>query len=117
MRGVYRKMHLPNYAVFDEQRYFIPGEEPITIEVGGETVGLTICEDCWTPGPPAATEAERARQRAERGDAPAFDFGPPIEDAIARAEEETGLPGPAPAKPLRWSPLESPEAAMERARG
>ncbi len=59
VRGVYRKMRLPNYAIFDEQRYFIPGEEPMTIQVGGETVGLTICEDCWTPGPPAATEAER----------------------------------------------------------
>ena len=59
VRGVYRKMRLPNYAVFDEQRYFVPGEEPMTIEVGGETVGLTICEDCWVPGPPAATEAER----------------------------------------------------------
>ena len=47
----------------------------------------------------------------------AFDFGPPIEVAIARAEAETGLPGPSPATPLRWSPLESPEAAMERARG
>jgi N-methylhydantoinase B len=68
-------------------------------------------------GDAAATSAERERQRAERGDALAFDFGPPIEDAIARAEDETGLPGPSPATRLRWSPLESPEAAMERARG
>ncbi|MDA0174820.1 hydantoinase B/oxoprolinase family protein [Solirubrobacter taibaiensis] len=68
-------------------------------------------------GDAAATSAERDRQRAERGEALAFDFGPPIEDAIARAEAETGLPGPSPAKPLRWSPLERPEAAMERARG
>jgi NAD+ synthase (glutamine-hydrolysing) len=59
VRGVYRKMRLPNYAVFDEQRYFVPGEEPVTIEVAGQAVGLTICEDCWTPGPPAATEAEQ----------------------------------------------------------
>ncbi|HEX5928808.1 MAG TPA: NAD+ synthase [Solirubrobacterales bacterium] len=59
VRGVYRKMRLPNYAVFDEQRYFIPGGEPVTIEVDGETVGLTVCEDCWTEGPPASTEAER----------------------------------------------------------
>jgi NAD+ synthase (glutamine-hydrolysing) len=59
VRGVYRKMRLPNYAVFDEQRYFIPGTEPMTIEVGELTVGLTVCEDCWAPGPPAETEAER----------------------------------------------------------
>ncbi len=59
VRGVYRKMRLPNYAVFDEQRYFIPGAEPMTIEAAGQRVGLTVCEDCWAPGPPAQTEAER----------------------------------------------------------
>ncbi len=58
VRGVYRKMRLPNYAVFDEQRYFVPGEEPMTIAVGDQRVGLTICEDCWLPGPPAEAEAE-----------------------------------------------------------
>ncbi len=59
VRGVYRKMRLPNYAVFDEQRYFVPGEAPMTIDVAGQRVGLTICEDCWAPGPPAQTEAEQ----------------------------------------------------------
>ena len=59
VRGVYRKNRLPNYAVFDEQRYFVPGAEPLTIEVGDEAVGLTICEDVWTPGPPAEAEAEQ----------------------------------------------------------
>jgi NAD+ synthase (glutamine-hydrolysing) len=57
LRGVYRKNHLPNYAVFDEQRYFVPGTEPGTIEVAGTCVGLTICEDCWVDGPPASSEA------------------------------------------------------------
>ncbi len=57
VRAVYRKNRLPNYAVFDEQRYFVPGGEPETIAVGGERVGLTICEDVWTPGPPASSEA------------------------------------------------------------
>jgi NAD+ synthase (glutamine-hydrolysing) len=55
--AVYRKNRLPNYAVFDEQRYFIPGEEPMTIDVAGARVGLTICEDCWVEGPPASLEA------------------------------------------------------------
>ena len=59
VRGVYRKMRLPNYAVFDEQRYFIPGEEALTVALAGQTVGLTICEDCWAPGPPAETEAQQ----------------------------------------------------------
>ena len=58
VESVYRKNRLPNYSVFDEQRYFVPGAGPQTIEVGGLTVGLTICEDVWAPGPPAQTEAE-----------------------------------------------------------
>jgi len=58
VRAVYRKARLPNYAVFDEQRHFIPGAEPLTIEVAGTTVGLTICEDCWAPGPPGQAEAD-----------------------------------------------------------
>jgi NAD+ synthase (glutamine-hydrolysing) len=55
---VYRKQRLPNYAVFDERRYFEPGTEPVVIEVAGTRVGLTICEDVWEPGPPASAEAE-----------------------------------------------------------
>ncbi len=57
VRAVYRKNRLPNYAVFDEQRYFVPGVEPVTIEVAGTAVGLTICEDVWEEGPPASSEA------------------------------------------------------------
>ena len=55
--AVYRKMHLPNYGVFDEQRYFQAGSEPATFQLNGVTVGLTICEDIWEPGPPATDEA------------------------------------------------------------
>jgi NAD+ synthase (glutamine-hydrolysing) len=62
LRSVYRKNHLPNYAVFDEQRYFVPGREPATIEVAGTKVGLTICEDLWEPGPPASSEAEEGAE-------------------------------------------------------
>ena len=62
VRSVYRKNRLPNYSVFDEQRYFVPGTEPATIEVAGTQVGLTICEDCWVEGPPASTEAAAGAQ-------------------------------------------------------
>jgi NAD+ synthase (glutamine-hydrolysing) len=58
VQAVYRKNRLPNYSVFDEQRYFVPGGRPETIEVGEQRVGLTICEDVWAPGPPASSEAE-----------------------------------------------------------
>ncbi|HVV91769.1 MAG TPA: NAD+ synthase [Solirubrobacterales bacterium] len=58
IRRVYRKNRLPNYAVFDEQRYFVPGSDGEEIEVAGTHVGLTICEDTWAPGPPGQAEAD-----------------------------------------------------------
>jgi N-methylhydantoinase B len=63
-----------------------------------------------------ATDAERERRRAERGDAPAFDFGPSLEETLARCEAQTGLPAPRRAQPLRWSPLEDAETARVRVR-
>jgi len=57
VQAVYRKVHLPNYGVFDEQRYFQSGTGPALIELGDHKVGLTICEDIWEPGPPASAEA------------------------------------------------------------
>jgi NAD+ synthase (glutamine-hydrolysing) len=62
IQAVYRKNRLPNYAVFDEQRYFVPGEDPATIELEGIAVGLTVCEDVWVPGGPAQAEAEAGAQ-------------------------------------------------------
>lgn len=47
--GTYDKWNLPNYAVFDEQRYFSAGERPMVIEVAGVRVGVLICEDTWEP--------------------------------------------------------------------
>jgi NAD+ synthase (glutamine-hydrolysing) len=55
--GVYRKIRLPNYGVFDEQRYFQAGEAGGLIQIGEHLVGLTICEDIWQPGPPSSDEA------------------------------------------------------------
>lgn len=48
-RGVkpYCKVHLPNYGVFDEKRYFVPGIEPSIYEIKNYNVGLNICEDMW----------------------------------------------------------------------
>jgi NAD+ synthase (glutamine-hydrolysing) len=62
VKAVYRKNRLPNYSVFDEQRYFVPGSEPSTVEIAGIEVGLTICEDIWEEGPPASIEAEEGAQ-------------------------------------------------------
>jgi NAD+ synthase (glutamine-hydrolysing) len=54
VQGVYRKLRLPNYGVFDDYRYFQAGVEPMVVELGGARIGLTICEDIWVPGGPAA---------------------------------------------------------------
>ena len=61
--GVYHKVLLPNYGVFDEDRYFAPGEDPArTWAAGGLTFGVSICEDIWLPnGPPSAQAAAGAR--------------------------------------------------------
>ncbi len=55
--GVYRKQRLPNYGVFDEARYFVSGHVPLVFDVGGVTVGVTICEDLWGPGGPLEASA------------------------------------------------------------
>ncbi len=47
--GVYHKSHLPNYAVFDEVRYFRPGRNPFVVKRGALTFGVNICEDIWLP--------------------------------------------------------------------
>ncbi len=49
--AVYHKIHLPNYGVFDEKRYFTPGAKPLLWNISGARVGLSICEDIWVPGP------------------------------------------------------------------
>ena len=58
VRGVYRKRILPNYAVFDEQRYFAPGfGDPELFVIGGVKVGISVCEDSWSPDGPIADQA------------------------------------------------------------
>ena len=49
--AIYRKQQLPNYTVFDEERYFEPGTDPCVFEVDGIRCGIVICEDCWFTGP------------------------------------------------------------------
>ena len=54
----YRKQELPNYAVFDEKRYFTPGRETRIVDINGIRIATLICEDIWEPGPArAAREA------------------------------------------------------------
>ncbi|GIF21012.1 NAD+ synthase (glutamine-hydrolyzing) [Actinoplanes tereljensis] len=55
----YFKHHLPNYGVFDEDRYFEPGNSLTVVRLGGVDVALTVCEDIWQAGGPF-TAARRA---------------------------------------------------------
>ncbi|ADL48148.1 MULTISPECIES: NAD+ synthase [Micromonospora] len=56
--ATYFKHHLPNYGVFDEDRYFVSGDTLTVVRVGGVDVALTICEDLWQAGGPFAVARE-----------------------------------------------------------
>ncbi len=59
---VYRKQLLPNYAVFDEERYFEPGDATLVVDIAGVPIGVTVCEDAWfAAGPVADAVAHGAR--------------------------------------------------------
>ena len=73
--GVYRKLRLPNYGVFDELRYFQGGREPMVVEIDGVLVGLTICEDVWVPGEPLTSEALAGAQLVVNVSASPFNAG------------------------------------------
>lgn len=87
------KQHLPNYGVFDEQRYFSSGEGHAIVEVRGVPLGITICEDLWSPGPIAAAAAAGARAVVNLNASP-YHLGKRLErEAVVRQRiEESGLP-------------------------
>ena len=91
--AVCRKQHLPNYSVFDEKRYFVPGEGGCVAEVKGVPLGLTICEDVWHPGP-AQMAAERGARLLININASPFHEGKlgEREGVVTDRIRETGLP-------------------------
>jgi len=94
VRAIYRKVHLPNYGVFDERRYFQPGSSGATIEVGGHLIGLTICEDIWLPGPPASQEAADGARLIVNISASPYHAGKGLERErmFGRRAREDGVP-------------------------
>jgi NAD+ synthase (glutamine-hydrolysing) len=58
LRGVYHKVYLPNYGVFDEERYFQRGRRCPVFEYAGIKIGVTICEDAWYPAGPVSLQAQ-----------------------------------------------------------
>jgi NAD+ synthase (glutamine-hydrolysing) len=91
--AVYRKQQLPNYTVFDEERYFEPGGTPCVVDVDGLRCGLIVCEDVWFP--------ESARQaKAAGAELVVVANGSPYHtrqhvlrrEQVAARARETGLP-------------------------
>ncbi|HKJ70856.1 MAG TPA: NAD+ synthase [Gammaproteobacteria bacterium] len=83
--ATYRKQLLPNYGVFDEKRYFLPGQAPCVVEVAGTRVGVTICEDAWSPEGPMVTAARAGAEVLVNLNASPYDY-----TKVHRREQELG---------------------------
>jgi NAD+ synthase (glutamine-hydrolysing) len=88
-----RKLHLPNYSVFDEKRYFTPGNGFCVTDIAGVTVGITICEDIWMPEPARAAADAGARLLVNINASPYhIGKGDERESVVRCRVEETGCP-------------------------
>jgi NAD+ synthetase len=91
--AVYRKQRLPNYTVFDEERYFEPGSTPCVFDVDGVRCGVVICEDCWYPGPAAQAREAGAQVIMVPNGSPYHTMQQAARRAQLQARaRETGLP-------------------------
>src|SRR5712692_5031499 len=79
VKAIYRKRFLPNYGVFDEDRYFAPGRDLVLLEHGKTLVGPTVCEDMWQPGPPATDLALAGAELLVNISASPFHVGKEVE--------------------------------------
>ena len=75
VQAIYHKRFLPNYGVFDEERYFASGRDLLLLRLGEALVGVTICEDMWQPGPPATDLALAGAQLLVNVSASPFHVG------------------------------------------
>jgi NAD+ synthase (glutamine-hydrolysing) len=92
--AVYRKRFLPNYGVFDEDRYFAPGRDLLLLEHGRTLIGPTVCEDLWQPGPPATDLALAGAELIVNISASPFHLGKELEREemlITRARDNSCL--------------------------
>ena len=62
LKAVYHKVFLPNYGVFDEERYFAVGHRCPIFEQAGIRIGVSVCEDCWYPAGPMAWQADHGAE-------------------------------------------------------
>ena len=91
--GSYRKNLLPNYGVFDEHRYFEAGSRGALIDLNGALVGLSICEDIWSPGAPESDEAAAGASLIVNLSASPFQAGkgPAREQMLSERARECGV--------------------------
>jgi NAD+ synthase (glutamine-hydrolysing) len=89
----YRKQELPNYAVFDEKRYFQHGRDTRVVEMNGIRVGLLICEDIWEPKPALAARDAGAHVIVVINGSPfCVNYQQCRESVVRDRVRETGLP-------------------------
>jgi len=89
----HRKQALPNYAVFDEKRYFHPGSRATVAQIGDGRFGIVVCEDAWLPEPSAAAAAAGAELILVINGSPFHMYQQQVrEDVLAARARETGLP-------------------------
>src|ERR671919_207482 len=79
VRFMYRKHFLPNYGVFDEDRYFQSGRDLVLLRAGDALIGPTVCEDVWQPGPPATDLALAGAHLVANISASPFHLGKGVE--------------------------------------
>ncbi len=91
--ATYHKQCLPNYSVFDEKRYFVPGDRPCVVDLKGVAVGVTICEDAWYPGPIRQAARAGARLAVNLNSSPYhIGKGREREAVVGQRVHESGLP-------------------------
>ena len=93
IQALYRKRLLPNYGVFDEERYFEPGRDGLVLPLGDLRVGLTVCEDVWQPEPAAELAAAGAELLVNLSASP-FHVGKAEdrEEMLATRARDNGVP-------------------------
>ncbi|MCF6298638.1 MAG: NAD+ synthase [Thiomicrorhabdus sp.] len=93
IQASYMKQHLPNYSVFDEQRYFVAGDRPCVVEYKGICFGLLICEDIWKISPAAQAKDAGAEVILSLNDSPfSAEKHQDRLSMIQRRVDEVGLP-------------------------
>src|SRR3990172_125333 len=75
IKGVYYKIYLPNYGVFDEKRYFEPGNECPVYVISGVKVGVNVCEDIWYDVGPTEVQREAGAELIVNINGSPYDVG------------------------------------------